>query len=1074
MSREDIAARRSIVTDFSTTLFVDAGAGSGKTTAMIARIVMLIIRGMADIREIVAITFTNEGAASLTSRIRQELERAYTEKSYAPSGEEYVMLMEEELERIRAAIGLLPIAPFTTMHGFCLSLLKERPVEAGIDPAITMNTAGNIVPVLHEAWTRFLLDRAAADDPFIRYAVAHAVTLDDVESMAALQSAHPDLDIYTEDVEAVTDAAIEKTFAEASGFVSALAENIRILEGDTGSAAGRRRLQSVRDAHASLLLCDSPGTKATWLLAQAEWPSWPAKLGEHAQQAGRLLALASAFRERYLNHQHGIIVRFIREFTGWFRRVRRETSSLDFDDLLFLTRELLRTNRDVRSYFKGRFRYVLVDETQDTDPLQMEIVFFLAEGKETHAERWSDVRLEPGKLFVVGDPKQSIYKFRRADIAMYDEARQTAGRQGGRLLTLDRNFRSAGAIIEFVNRHFAGSFASFQDGIAEHIHPAYVPLTAAAPVQSSMHHHVFVISTPDAGKAASKIAFLGEEIRKVLSFIHWLTGANGPLLADPLTGGSRRAQFSDIMILMRAMTDFPVYERMFEEAGIPHQQIGGKTFFDAEDIRGLVFGLKAVDDPNDTVALFGSLKSPVFGFSDQELVDFCRGGHRLSIFSGRGEGEDPLHRALDLFRTLHAAKETLRPSGVLKELLNGTGIAHVVLTEANGLQKSARYFRFLELVHEAESVRSRSFRGVVEAITAIMDLEDPQLASITLTPAGENAVRFMSIHKAKGLESPVVILAHGKGRPMKASDEYFVLRDEGTIVIPYRKHGGYYSLDRAGLLGAEQRREECENERLRYVAATRARDVLVLCIPSEEEGQDTFNGHFGPSCILNPLVQPYHEVAYDVPAAAPGQVVDLAERYAEVRTVQEERVMIYRAGQEQRRSLFKSVHDLMETDTDVFKRKRLSRGKPFGRVLHRIMEYVVATGRDDVEGVLDAWMEEEGVRPGLREDLLAICGRLRRHPTVEAALRAERRYCEWEFLVPVGKEILAGIIDLVFLREDGWVIVDYKTDDISDPGRKAELDALYARQVEGYAQAFTAVTGEPVVGTIVLYADQAS
>jgi ATP-dependent helicase/nuclease subunit A len=1070
---KDEKSRSLILQDFSSTLFVEAAAGSGKTTAMVSRIIQMVIRGLADIREIVAITFTNEGAASLKSKILYELESAARQGTWSPPGGTMAMLAAEETERVRTALEYLPLAPFSTIHAFCLNMLRERPVEAGIDPGFDMNTEGNVVWVFDEAWLSFLLESASAGHPFMKFALDNAVDLEAVHEIARRRCEHPDLTLYTQSTDAVTDDQVKKAFHRVSEIVATMADHIEQIESDRASRTRDERLAYVKATHNRVSTISTLVGERTFLMTHEVYGNWSKKLSSFEKWTEDLEKLCGSLRKQHEDHIHHHCARFIEEFVVWFSRHKKQNSSLYFDDLLWLTREMLRTHPEVREYFKRRYRYLCIDETQDTDPLQTEIVFFLAEEEGTCAEEWRKVRLAPSKLFMVGDPKQSIYKFRRAEIAMYEETRELIRRQGGKIVYLERNFRSAAPIIAFVNGHFSAAFESYKKERAQRLQPAYVALTPGATQSTKLEKHVFGVITPDTGRIGNTQDFIRLEGEKIISFLLHLTSSHGPKIADPRNGDLRPVQFSDVMILLKSTAFVDAYERMLEEADIPHYQVGGKTFFQTEDIRGCVFALKAVDDPTDTVSLFGALRSPLFGFSDSALFGFVSGGRRLNLFAAREEDGDQISRALVLLRKLHYRRDMLRPSGVMKEMFNVSGLCHVVMTEPNGVQKSSRYFRLLELVVELEQDHTRSFRAVVDALLQVMDTEDPQLANVTLVKSAENAVKISTIHKAKGLEAPVVILANGKTKPFTKPPDAFVLRDEGKIVCPYGKAGGFYSKDPETLEQFEMDRERCEDERLRYVAATRARDILVLCVPSAEEGYNTFNGSFAPSLMLNELVATVSTGSPRRVRSAHAQTVDLLQtfRNASARRAAKLKDLSEHLGQ--MKEIFVGVHDMMEIDQALFRTKRVSRGKAFGNVLHRMMQVHVENEHTEVSSLIDAWMEDEGVPGRHRKDLLEGFDRLQQNPRVIEARSAPEKFCEWEFYLRQGEHILVGVIDLVYRTPGGqWLIVDYKTDDVSEIGRKKKLDTLYGEQLKHYAQAFEQITGTRVTEAVLLYADQ--
>ena len=1082
MSMSDVESRRAIISDFSNTLFVEAGAGSGKTTSLVSRIVMLVIRGHADIREIVALTFTNEGAASLRSKIRQELEKANLQGSYDPRDGGPIDLKKAEKDRITNALSYLPLAQFCTIHSFCLTLLKERPIEAGIDPQVEMNTEGNVTSSFDDAWREFVLESSQKQHPFVRFAVEQGVDLEHVMQMAAIRCANPDLKLHVEHPGPPGVDLIELTFQQVTGFARELTERADELKADAKTRIGQERATFVTGLPDVLAQPGDSITKLQCLLSLNILDNWTKKQSDVARITGQMEALIAPVRKQYYDDLHSRIAGFIEAFHEFFGSYKKATSSLEFVDLLFVARTLLKENYEVREFFKSRFRYFMVDEAQDIDPLQTEIVFFLSEAKGGRGEDWRGVNLEPGKLFMVGDPKQSIYRFRRADIAMYEQAKDLIRVQGGRILTLDRNFRSAGAIIDFVNAHFSTSFGRFKTEISEHLQPEYTSIAVASLRDNPIVDRLFLIAAPDNGVSFTKANALPIELAKLVSLIKKFTSPGGPQIKGEVNGALRSVAFRDIMVLMKTFTNVAEYTRAFEEAGIPYNEIGGKTFFDTEDLRGLILALKAIDDPTDTISLFGALKSPVFGISDRDMFEWVSTGHSLNLYSREEGDERQLPRALALFRSLHYRREELQPSGVLRALFDATGVCHIAFGQPNGVQKASKLFRLLEMIHEIESVRSRSFRGVVGELEKVMESSDPRVASISITPAAADAVRITSIHKAKGLEAPVVFLAdctirdRDLSRAQSTPEAYF--RREGhEIVIPYGK-GGFYSLDPDSLIADEQKREDCESERLRYVATTRAQDILVVCVPGDDAKQVTFNGQLSTSLRANRKVSLVETSAARKPSGMGKmkegrRVAARTKPVSQFREAKDDRDKRFFNIQDHLRKLspvFQSVHEAMEIDTALFKEPRRIKGTGFGRVVHRAMQHSVLEERFDASALLDQWMEEEGVSVNYRSELRATIEALRNQQVIVDARSSPERYCEWEYFFTREGIIQNGVIDLVYKTPaGGWVIVDYKTDDVSDPERKSKLDLLYASQLRFYASAFEEITGNMVVDMKVLY-----
>ena len=1076
MTKNDAQSRKQIVSDFEHTLFVEAGAGSGKTTAMVARIMMALLKGLADIREIVAITFTNEGAASLKNKIQHDLETASADGVYEPIDGLTVKMTQFEKENIARALSHLSLAQFSTIHSFCMSLLKERPVEAGIDPHFELNTEGVVQSAFDGAWIRFILASAAERAPFLSFALREGVNLDEVKDIAERKCANPDLELYTERTSHITEQELDGILKSMLAIAGAMMDQIGVIEKDRVSKARERRLDFVRNLLPAGRSCKSFSDKLAFVL---EHPflgegEWPGKLDYFREPSIELGKLREALARRRLDYLHFEIAAFVTAFEHFFAKYKKDNSALDFSDLLFLTRETLKNNSEVREYFKGRFKYIFVDETQDFDPLQMEILFFLAEQSGGFASDWRKATLVPSKLFMVGDPKQSIYRFRRADITIYAEAKEAVKRLGGEILNLDTNFRSSKAIIDFVNAHFVESFEGLRRGIDLTLHPEYAKLSAFSPRKNHLATNIFFLEAPDPSGGSSKPDQLASEIQKISSFIREITEERGPRLTDTESGNERAVQYSDIMVLLKTFTGVGEYSRAFEAAGIPHYEVGGRTFFESEEIRALSFALKAIDDPTDTISLFGALKYPAFGFDDKMLYDFISSGYRLSIWSDGNPSEGPLPVALRLFRELHTSREILRPSGVLKSLFDATGACHLGLQDPNGLQKSSKYFRLLELLHEIESNRSLSFRAVVASLAEVMDTDDPKLANLSISNSGSNAVKISTIQRAKGLEAPVVILAGSQISDFKVkSPSTLDLRTEGKILIPYNDIGGYYAKSPEILLESEQLKENCEAERLRYVAATRARDILAICIPSTEVKQDTFTGKFASSLRKSKDAAAFVGKAARITNPTAGESIKVGRDFVNGKALRDARISDLKRSITLLSTPFQSVHKAMQINPSLFgSESRKSRGTSYGLVLHRIMQNYILNESFDIDAMLDTWMEEENVGRTLRPDLVKAFEGVKDNAYVKAAKASQERYCEWEYFLNNDDHIVNGVIDLAFRATSGnWVIVDYKTDDVSDPRRKSELDSMYNKQLAFYKAAFETIGHTLVEETVLLYTE---
>ena len=1061
MSKIDTEARELIVKDFDNTLFVDAGAGSGKTTAMVSRIISVLINGFADVQEIAAITFTNEGAASLKSKIQYELERASSSSVYELSKGIEIKITDEIRTRLKKSLDLLPLAAFSTIHSFCLSLLKERPVEARLDPMFNMEIEGNLTSSFDQAWTEFLILSLPKKDKFFEFLLEYNLELEDIKSMAKFKVDNPDLDLFRENA-----APLSKK--ELTGIWNAVLKQIAVISGylpelelDNKTKVGIDRFNDVRNlCNKSKLTKDAD--KINFILQYEGIKSLPKKCAALQDDINALTAIIAPKQKWISDFFHFTISEYVLSFESFFKEYKRKNSALEFTDLLEFTRLLLRNNREVREYFKRKFKFVFIDETQDTDPIQTEFAFYLCEKENEFADDWSKVNLVPSKLFMVGDPKQSIYKFRRADVQVYEKSKKVIEKQKGKILNLASNFRSASGIIEFINNHFGNEFNHYQDEIKTGLQASYVPLEAAAET-SPLDKHLYVISA--LGKNNSDI--VSAEIDRIISFLGDIINNETIRIAGQEPGSFRTIQYSDVLILFKNFNHIDDFSRRFEEERIPFYEVGGKIFFSTEDVRGLVCTLKAVFDPTDNVSLYAALKSSIFGIRDKEIFEYVNAGNKLQISSAPKEANNDVTRALASLNGLFKKKEEMKPSGILKKLFDITGIVHLALLESNGQQKAGKFLRLLELCYEIEQDNSLSSFAIIKNLTDIMDSVDPKIANISLSQEGTNAIRLMSIHKSKGLESPVVILADAACSEKNYPSYYYVLRDENKIIIPF-ENGGFYSKNKDELDTVEAAKSRCENERLRYVACTRAKDILAISIHPDKD--NLFSSSFNQSITAK---QGFNEVGVNLPVNVVPPIagqINAEELFTSVKKEKDTRIALFRDNLELIESPFRSIHDIMDIDPKDFKKISGGKGKAFGNVLHRIMAAYVQDPLFDFESILNVWIEEGNMNKALLPDLKEYFSFYKSNQYISEALQSGLKYPEWQFLINDGDKIIAGIIDLVYKNNSGeWIILDYKTDDVSTADRRQQLETIYNKQIQLYADYFTKITGNVVSRKMLLF-----
>jgi len=1128
----DEAIRRRITDDLDTTFLVEAGAGSGKTKSLVDRMISLLATGRATIQTLAAVTFTRKAAAELRGRFQVALERSLAdepregERTWGPA----------ERVCLRAALRDLEQGFIGTIHSFCARLLRERPVECGVDPEFEEMEEIDDAVFRETCWHDFLAEARLKSDDVLR-------ALDDAGLFPEdLRGAYDELAMYPEvepesgreeppDFEAVR-TALERFLDTAATFVT----DARSEAGRDGLQALIRRLSGRR---ARLGFTDPRLLMETLELLEGN-PSVVQKRWRSKEEAVRFSEAFEAFKSgpvasallAWREHRHARALAFLIPALRFYEQRRRTRSKLNFGDQLLLTAALLRDNPEVRRYFQGRYKRVLVDEFQDTDPIQAEILFYLT-GKGTAETDWARLHPAPGSLFLVGDPKQSIYRFRRADIDTYNLVKRIIVGGGGEVLELVANFRSLSCIAEYVNFVFepkkAGEGEDIFPAAATEYQARFAPLITNREGCEGGAKGIFKIPVPKEFRNSEK-PIARNDAAVISNFI--ARAVSGGLQVSEKGPGKierrRPARPGDFLILFRYKKNMDIYARSLEEKGISYEISGSDAFSESAEIAEIVVLLQALKDPANAVYTVAALRGIFFGVSDQALLDHRALGGSLA-FTGeaavRGAASDPIRRALASLRGWWAWTKSYPPSVVLEKILEASGLLGYLVSTDMGSSRTGDVLKLVEIVRSLESEGTTSFASIADFICDPDRLETVE--EMSLTPGRHDAVRLMNLHKAKGLEAPVVFLANPAGMRDREPDKHIVrlggCMDSGPGPIEGRPRGYFLFKKRAGykatlisqptgwagVVDRAAKFREAEEHRLMYVAATRARDMLVVSAYQGDLGEKKawriLDERLGDVPELEPL--PGGETAVKPPAKltlSSGEVAGVRRR------IRERKIEAARA------------HYRLETVTALAKAgprpgdwEPGGLGREWGTAIHSLLN---ALGRAWIRNV-----PEPGGLPVSDGELLHLAGNalasveIGREEDKELAalvrsivvsefwgraMSAGRKYFEVPFSVRVepkdpdyselmsrgplivlaGKKpvavvpgapiFLSGAIDLVFREKDGWVIVDYKTDRISDAvlDRGAEeakraLDALveyYRPQVQLYTRFWAKMTGEPV------------
>jgi ATP-dependent helicase/nuclease subunit A len=846
----DAVDRERIRTSLDETFAVEAAAGTGKTTVLVDRIVNVLASGRTTVERIVAVTFSEKAAGELKLRLRAELETRRQSSAAAGDG--------APARALAAALANLEQAHVSTIHTFCADLLRERPVEARVDPRFTMLTETQARALFAAVFHDWLQAHLEAPPPGVRRALRRR-SYDDDGPIGRLERAAWILTEWRDfttpwqpgafDQVARVDALADAVFAFAR-LTEAAADAQDALYQDTEPArrvanevavSEQVRRRDYDGLEAQLVALDSykfkrprTGRRSS---AYARGVARAHVLDAHAALVTRLAEFRCDADADLASRLHGELTTAIDAYESAKARV----GALDFLDLLVRARDLVRNNQDVRAAFQRRFTHLFVDEFQDTDPLQAEILLLLA-ADDPAETRWRSVRPAAGKLFVVGDPKQSIYRFRRADVGIYEAVREQLRAQGAACVALRSSFRAVPDIQRAVN----AAFAPRMTGDAVAVQASYVPLAAVRPAQSGQPALV-ALPVPRVkmwNGAPTKASIAEGQPHAVAAFVHWLIAHSGWTVTDRERPGARAPiQARDVCLLFRRFDtrtfDGPTvdvtrpYVQALEARNLPHLLVGGKSFHEREEVETLRAALAAIEWPDDELSVFGTLRGALFAFGDDVLLDYWTRASHFRPFQALEAGPEdaalpaPLREvsdALRLLRDLHLRRNQRPVAATIAALLDASRAHAIFALRPSGEQALANVQYVGELARQYEAGGGLSFRGFVERLRE--EAEETRAAEAPILEEGSDGVRLMTVHKAKGLEFPVVVLVDIGAELSRGSASRWVDSEGARCAVSL---AGWAPAELREHAPVEIARDEAEGVRVAYVAATRARDLLVVC-----------------------------------------------------------------------------------------------------------------------------------------------------------------------------------------------------------------------------------------------------
>jgi exodeoxyribonuclease-5 len=849
----DDQARRKALAIHDRSYLVEAGAGSGKTAVMAGRIALMLAEGVSP-KAIAAVTFTELAASELFIRVREfvsELSagRIPPELRVAlPCG-----LSDDHRRHLSAAVETLDEITCSTIHGFCQRLIRPYPVEADIDPGATVmdrNQADLAFAEITESWLREELDGDASGLLAEMMLQDQRKTIELVHEILGHLRAHRGLTVDAPE----TLTPLVNAFRRAVGDFATFMQRTKVDEAETAHIAAR--FSEIAQTLATALPADNRVDLVRLLLVphadlctgsgdfrayrrNGKWRDAARRAGLAKADGDRLNAAAerhyAVCRAAWTDLLQAAaaraladLVRLVKPVIDRFHDYKRSAALLDFDDLVFAARALLRDHEPVRRALGSRFAHVLVDEFQDTDPLQTEIFWRLCGDLPPGVEDadWTSFQIRTGALFLVGDPKQAIYRFRGADVATYIRARQALLAQDpDSVQSISTNFRSCEPILHYVNDRF-GPLLSTNNG-----QPGFTALNSFYPERDEGRCVAALdIAVADAEGKASAERQRDGEAEAVADMCARLIG--NETILDRKTGERRPCRPGDIALLAPTGNDLWRYEEALERRGIPVATQAGKGLFRRQEIQDLIALTRVLADRRDTLALGALLRGPLVGLTEEELLDIVWALPRqhndpdaLPRLDLRVAPASIAHpNARDVIEKLQALRRSVNattPHDLLSQAIDVLRVRAILLQRHRGQAERAlaNVDLYLSL---SRPYAVRGLRAFAEAMTAAWT--DESKAVEGRPDAQEEAVALYTMHAAKGLEWPIVMPLNTMTQ-IKGPDSAIVDRARGRFYCPV------FGVEPTGYeVAREAEKAELDRERIRlwYVAATRACELLVL------------------------------------------------------------------------------------------------------------------------------------------------------------------------------------------------------------------------------------------------------
>ena len=1118
----DKISRNRIVSETDYNFFVEAGAGSGKTTMLVNRMVAMVEQGK-DIEKICAITFTKAAAGEFYERFHKLLvERSNPDYEYEDKG--YAGQLppptDETRGRCLKALQNIDLCFMGTIDSFCNMVLSEHPSEAKIPSDATV-VSNDVVDALYKQeyvnickgkYGNQLAENADLFKQFHRD--PEEVFVRGMQLLMNNRNVHMN---YTARETYDADSLFANDKSRICKLLNVVSANFSSFGHLITYGTKTTVKQDIYLASRTLTKSWNTNLKGVinklYSLAQMRFPE---DIFNYGVPKDNLWIKAKGVYKLALDGSNGLLTRidnvkydvsmtFLTKCVPHIEKIMRDKGYMTFFDYLYYLRNTLKEDAKQEGklirYINDRHSYFLIDEFQDTNPMQAEIFFYLA--SENPVEKWQDCVPRPGSLFIVGDPKQSIYKFRSADVASYLKVKKLfEDMDDGDLLYLSRNFRSRKVLCEKFNDVFSHLLVPSES------QSNYTPIPIVNDASPKEFEGIYKY-TAFTGK--NKSLYPNQtDVEQIGKVIQSLVNNNNFKITTGGDKAPRTIKYNDIMIIVYGKGKLPEIMKHLDGKDIPFHVEGKIMFEENSALKEIQKIYKAVADSSDKMALYDALTGKVIGLQDENLLKYVDAGGKLVAYeiikdeSGDKDVTD-VAKALEKFADMQKKALRLSPASIFSMILDNFGIYQYV--EADNMEVLCYT---LELLRNAERTgKIISPKDCCAFVDKLLSGKTEEERCLNLSE-DKDCVRVANLHKVKGLEAPVVILAYAwpTDFPPQFRVEYLDNSTEGYLFkldvgdgeynrLPYFATANY-----SDKRNKEQRAIRDERDRLVYVAATRARNALIVCNSFYVDGfgnekyvsmWESFLGNgvvdfFAkyPNQIVPSTMKKRVQNAYDLYTKASKESA-FAKRDAEAVTYQIETPshtkVKSKLDDEPMDSEVVIRDDVVIVEADYLTRQdknNVSRAHQcpdlLGTMVHKLMEITVATrNAANVDDMIDDIIKEYitpttlEYEPDLREALKSVATQIRNGGYVQkngvssdvlsTLLTADQVYTEVPFCYRDDSHentvIWNGIMDVVYSKDGKWHIIDYKTN-LEDEG----LDKEYRNQLNIYAKAFEEIMGQ--------------